>query len=136
MKKLLVLSILLTNSLVAKETTAKLPTILCKFDKRSIKIDLSEKYNINTDFAYKAEFYFDKINFGYCMLKIEDEYSADTSQSAFNQVIFSNSSCKFISEKHSKDLSIAPKGIINYNVKNIAFIDMFLNQQPMKCKVK
>lgn len=133
MKKLFILFTLFSTALLAKEPTEKLPIILCKIDQRSFKIDLSQKYNINYDFAYKAEFYLNKNNFGHCMLKIENEFMADKSQSGFNQIIFSNSGCNFTSEKQSKDLSVAKKGIINYNVKDAAFVDLFVNKQPMKC---
>lgn len=134
MKKTLTLLIFLCTAVSAKESIKKLPIIVCKIDTRSFRIDLSQKHDINSDFAYKAEFYLNKTYFGNCMLKIENEFMADKSQSALNQIIFSNSGCNFISEKQSKGLSIVKKGIINYNVKDVAFVDLFVNQQPMKCK--
>ena len=112
------------------------PHLVCKLDDRTIEVNLSQKLNSNTDFVYKVEFFLGTANFGFCTYKIDNELNAERSASPNNQLFISMQSCKFFSEKQSKDLIFADKGVISYSIKEHGILDILEKHKPLKCSFK
>lgn len=135
MKNLSVFILFFSFEIAAKETKTK-AALLCDLKDKKIRIDISQTIEQSGHEYYKAEFLRKNAYFGNCLLKIEKTYDTKKGLSAFNQIIFSIPQCTFLSEKHSKDFVFVKKGIINYNLNEVAFVDMFTNIQPLECKIK
>ncbi len=127
---------ILPYNLFATSSNKTLPTLVCKLDSRTIEIDLSQKITLTKDNAYKAEFFLGNAMFGSCLFKIVREFDAKGSQSPKNLIFLSKESCKFISEKQSKDLLVADKGSIIYNLREKATVDILLKRRALKCIFK
>ncbi len=136
MKKLILVSLFAYSSFLMASTSKALPHLECKIDKRTIEIDLSQKLINNDGFTYKAEFFLGSANFGNCSFNIDSELSAERTASPKNQIFISLRSCKFFSEKQSKDLVIAEKGTIIYNIKDKGTLDILVKHQPLTCTFK
>lgn len=136
MKTLVLVCLLIYPGFLMAGTSKIPPRLECKLDERTIEIDLAQK-RINKDgVSYETEFFLGGANFGSCSFNIESELSAEGKASRQNQIFISLRSCKFFSEKLSRDLVIAEKGSISYNIQESGKLDILGKRKPLTCAFK